>query len=312
MKNRALLALTVPFFMAACGSDSSSSSDDTGSLIVKLTDAPVDGAENVFVTVGGISLNFNDEGWVEHNFATPQKVDLLTLQGGGTMTLFPEADVLAGTYEVRLNLHDDGDDATNEHYLVENDSSAENPLTMPSGSQTGLKLSSPIVVAANAAADYTIDFDVRQSVVLRGNAMNNNGYLLQPVLRLIDNTQADSISGVITDTDPSLFTTDCSDDNPLTHNVVYVYEGTGVTPDDYGSAGTEAVTTTPVHFDEDTGEYSYVTAPLIAGDYTIALTCNADLEDTEADDELNFKAITTATVVADTTSSPEEAETEEE
>jgi len=315
MKTKALLALTVPFFIAACGSDSSSGGSKTGSLTVKLTDAPVDGAANVFVTVGGVSLNFNDAGWVDHNFDTPQKVDLLTLQGGETLTLFPQADVLAGSYQVRLNLHDDGDAATNEHYLVENDSSAEQPLTIPSGSQTGLKLSSSIVVPANGSADYTIDFDVRRSVVLRGNAQNNNGYSLKPVLRLIDNTVADSISGVITDTDPSLFTTDCSDDDPLTHNVVYVYEGTGVTPDDYGSAGTEAVTTAPVQYNETSGEYSYVTAPLLAGEYTVALTCNADAEDVEADDELSFKAISTVTVTAgasDTEADDEDDEVEAE
>ena len=141
-----------------------------------------------------------------------------------------------------------------------------------------MKLSSSIVVPANGEADYTIDFDVRRSVVLRGNAQNNNGYLLKPVLRLIDNTQAGSISGTFTDT--TLFDTDCSDSDPLTHNVVYVFEGADVIPDDYDSTVAEGavqpVTTAIVNFDD--GEYSYTTAPLLAGDYTVSLTCNSDLE----------------------------------
>jgi len=207
-----------------------------------------------------------------------------------------------------LNLHSDADSYP-EHYIVIEEGGAEEELFIPSGSQTGLKLSSSIVVPANGSADYTIDFDVRQSVVLRGNVKNNNGYLLKPVLRLIDNTQAGFISEVIEDT--SLFDTDCSDTDPQTHNVVYVFEGALSLNDldDYeeGSTGVQAVTTAPVSYDDDSGEYSYTTAPLLAGEYTVAFTCNADLEDMVAgDDDLDFKAIKTVTVTADSSDSDED------
>jgi len=293
------LPLALPLALTSCGGDSNSDTA-TGSLAVRLVDAPVDDASSVVVTVAGVSLNYEGAGWVDYNFDSPRSVDLLTLQGGESLPLFPQAEVAAGSYRIRLNLHSDGDMATNEHYLVASADSGEHALTIPSGFETGLKLNSSVVVPANGSASYTIDFDVRRSVVMRGNNENNNGYALKPVLRLIDNTQADVISAVINDTDPSLFSSNCSDNDPLTHNVVYIFEG-DVTPDDYGSGGAQAVTTAPVTFDEQSGEYRYTSAPLLYGEYTIALTCNADLEDVEADDELNFKLVSSVTVGASET-----------
>jgi hypothetical protein len=287
------------------GGDGSSGSSETTNLQVTLTDAPVDSAAAVCVTITGIELNPDDSGWTEYPFEitdlsvkcdeATDHVNLLTLTEGTSIELLDE-DVGAGVYEVRLVLADDDGEGQFEHY-IEPDTGGVEELFIPSGSQTGLKLDSSIVVAANSPASYTIDFDVRQSVVLRGNPTNNNGYLLQPVLRLIDNTEAGTISEVITDT--TLLTTDCSDDDPLTFNIIYVFEGADATPDDYGSGGTEAVTTAVVNFDGESGEYSYVTAPLVAGEYTIALTCNGDLEDVDVNDELQFKAISNVTVEVD-------------
>jgi len=56
---------------------------------------------------------------------------------------------------------------------------------------------------------------------------------------LVDNTEVGSISGEI---DPAIvdLVDGCSDSDPLTHNVVYVFEGHGVMPDDYGSSGAQA------------------------------------------------------------------------
>lgn len=316
MKFRYLLACSSFVLLTACGGGSSNSDSgsgsgtgsNTGSLSVSLTDAPVDEAVNVFVTLRGISLNLNDSGWVDHDFDSPEKIDLLTLQAGNSISLFEEDGVEAGSYEVRLNLYSD-DDNEPDHYIVIEEDGAEHELFIPSGDQTGLKLGSTITVTENGTADYTIDFDVRQSVVLRGNQNNNNGYLLKPVLRLIDNSGAGSISGVIADA--SLLTADCSDEDPLTHNVIYVFEGADVTPDDYGSDGAQAVTTAIVNFDEDSGIYSYTTAPLPVGEYTISLTCNSDLEDVAENDELLFKATENKTVVADVAEDSAAEETDE-
>ena len=294
MKKSIAIALSSALLLSACGGGSGST--DQGLLNIDLTDAPLDEAANVYVTIKGVSLNYEDSGWVDYDFETPAKTDLLTLQSGNTITLFPETEVDAGTYQVRLNLYSD-DDNELDQYIVIAEGGSEHELTIPSGSETGLKLNSTIVVPANGTADYTIDFDVRQSVHLRGNQQNNNGYSLRPVLRLIDNTKAGSISGTITDT--SLLTTDCSDGDPLTNNVIYVFDGANITPDDYGSDGAQAVTTAIVNYDDESGEYSYTTAPLLEGEYTVSLTCNSDLEDLESDNDLLFKATENKTVTTE-------------
>ena len=295
MKYSYLLSLFSVVYLVGCGGGSDSTTE-FGRLSVSLTDGPVDEALHVYVTIEGVSINRGEGGWVDHNWDEPVKTDLLALQSGNSLNLLSNESVEAGTYEIRLNLFSN-DDNELDHSIVIEESGGEHELFIPSGAQTGLKLSSSIVVPANGTADYTIDFDVRRSVVLRGNEQNNNGYLLTPVLRLIDNTRAGSISGTIADT--SLLNTDCSDEDPLTHNAIYVFEGADVTPDDYGSDGAQAVTTAIVNFNEESGQYTYMTAPLLEGDYTVSLTCNADLEDTETDDELMFKATENRTVVAD-------------
>jgi len=336
--------------LSACGggnSSSSSSSSETSNLRVALTDAPVDDATAVCVTITGIELNFDDSGWEVYPFdATTlpdsmlcdpddpgddndtfsDHVNLLSLTEGASIELLDE-EVATGTYKVRLVLAEDDGEGQFEHYIVPIDTGSPEDLFIPSGSETGLKLSSSIVVAANSPASYTIDFDVRKSVVLRGNPSNNNGYLLKPVLRLVNNVEAGNISGIVyeeggapteisaTDLVVDLTTeTNCTDTDPLTDNVVYIFEGNivtdlaGNTSGDLGSAA-QPITTTVVGFEESV--YSYTSALLVEGDYTVAFTCRAGEDDPDtADEDLDFQDIKLVTVTADF--SDEDKEDEED
>ena len=340
--NKIVLTSTL-LALGACGggTDSGSDSNETSSLRVSLADAPVDGAEAVCVTITGIELNIDDSGWVEKDFdvtgiddsflcdpddpddetdSFSDHINLLSLTEGASIELLNE-EVETGTYGVRLVLADNDSEGQYEHYFVakDNDPSIESnqeKLFIPSGSQTGLKLSSPIIVAANSPASYTIDFDVRKSVILRGNANNNNGYLLKPVLRLVDDTTAGSISGMVYETEgepaPPTETADgdfevdfnsltnCTDEDPTTGNMVYVYEGTVAEPDlgDLGSAA-PPITTAYVELD-DQSMYSYTTALLTQGTYTIAFTCRADEDTSDPDEDLDFQDAKEITITADT------------
>jgi hypothetical protein len=298
MKEALILGLSSIFLLFACGGDSASTNLAKGALSISLTDAPIDEAENVFVTIRGISLKYEDGPWAEHDIEGElEATDLLTLQEGNSVSLFNDTAIEPGSYQLRLNLSDED----MAHSLVIALGGEQHELTVPSGAESGLKFNSSILVPANGSADYTIDFDARQSIVLRGNQQNNNGYLLKPVLRLIDNANAASISGTFSDS--SLFNTDCSDDDPLSHNLVYVFEGSDIIPDDYYSQADDnriqAVTTAIVKFNEQSGEYQYTTAPLLAGEYTVSFTCNSDLENLDLDDDLRFKATGNKSLVID-------------
>ncbi|WNO11437.1 DUF4382 domain-containing protein [Teredinibacter sp. KSP-S5-2] len=289
-------------FLCSCGGgggynsnsssvDKNDSNQSTPTLSINLTDAPVDNASNVYVSIRGLALNFEDSGWVDYDLNEVERVDLLTLQSGTTLSLLSGLEVVPGEYRVRLNLYDDGDETTFEHSIVIEEGGLEYNLFIPSGDQTGLKLNSNIIVPESGSIFYTIDFSVRKSIVRRGKDHN---YLLKPVLTLIENSRAGSISGVIEDT--TLLDTDCSDDDPISHNAIYVYAGHDVIPDDIGSAGAQPVATVLVEYDEVSGEFSYNIPFIEVGDYTVSLTCNADLENIETDDELLFKATVNETV----------------
>jgi hypothetical protein len=79
---------------------------------------------------------------------------------------------------------------------------------------------------------------------------------------------------------------------------VYVYEGSGVTPDDIDADVNtpDPVTTATVKLDN--GTYSYKAAFLEAGSYTIAFTCDAAADDLMVDDTLAFSGTTTVSVTA--------------
>ncbi len=306
MNAKFIYPLLLSLCLGACGGSGSNSGNEASTLTINLVDAPVDNASHVFVSIRGISLNYEDGGWLDYDLDEVQRVDLLTLQSGISLTLLDDLEMTPGEYQVRLNLHDDEDDTTLEHAIVIEEGGLEYDLRIPSGNQTGLKLNANIIVPESGHIIYTIDFDVRRSIVQRGR---DNDYLLTPVLTLIENSRAGSISGVIADT--TLFDTECSDEDPLTHNAIYVYEGHDITPDDIGSEGAQPVTTVFVEYDELTGEFSYNVPFIEVGDYTISLTCNADQEDTEADDELLFKATSNQTVSVELPRDNSEEETDD-
>ena len=294
MKLKEIALISTATLLVACNSGSSDSAfENTGTLSLNLSDAPIDEARHVYVSLEGVSLNYEDSGWVDYDFGEVQKIDLLSLQSGNTLPLLDSLQAFPGDYQVRLNIFSNNDITPDNSIVLEEDG-VEYEMTIPSGEQTGLKLTSPITVQANRASDYTIDFDVRKSVVKRGQGHN---YALRPTLRLINNSASGEISGQISDT--SLLNTNCSDEDPLTYNTIYVFEGTDTLPDDIGSTGEQAITTAPVIFDEQSGIYSYTASLLPLGNYTVALTCNSDLEEIEADDELDFKDIQNVTVTAE-------------
>jgi len=295
-----LLASTIAA-LAACGggggsttSSGGSGGDDTGSFSLSVTDAAVDSANQVVVEFSGVAIQPADGETIEFNFDEPKSIDLLALQGSASESLLSDEEVPTGDYEwIRLDVNAENDGVTDSFLELSDGTMVE--LWVPSGSETGLKLNSGFTVTASGSTDFTIDFDLRKSVVLPPNNAVG-GAILKPALRLVDNTSVGAIAGSV---DGELITELCAD--PATNTgAVYVFAGADATVTDVRpNDETDPVTTALVT--DESGSFAYEAGFLSEGDYTLAYTCDAAEDAPEAEDSLTFVGQTNASVEADST-----------
>ena len=252
----------------------------SGQFSLGVTDAPVDSASNVFVQFSGVELKGKDT----HTFTfdEPKKIDLLTLQGSASLDLVDNVSLPSGKYQwIRLMV----DTASVQDTYIVLDDGSEHELTIPGGLESGLKLVRGFSISENGNSNFTVDFDVRKSVV-----ESNNGYHLKPALRITDNLEIGHIKGSVS---PTLFANSC------TAPVVYAFEGQ-VTPIDISGTTTDPVTTSLVSLDDVDSSYKYELGFLEAGIYTLGLTCESANDNVEAVDTINFISTVEATVEAKT------------
>lgn len=287
MKLFALLPLTtICALMAGCNGSSTS-----GTLSLGVADTPADSAKSVVVTFTGVRLQ-GASGPAKKFTFSPKQIDLMATQNGNAASLLNGVVVPAGNYQWVSLLMANGSQAT----ITLTDDTVHT-LSIPSGSQTGLKLVSGFTVAAGSQADFTIDFDLRKALTLA-----NGTYTLKPAMRLINNQQVGTIAGSASNTS-SIGTTSIAS-STCGSPAVYIYSGTGVTPTDVNSTSTvQPITTATLSLNNSTGNYDYTAAFLAPGSYTLAVTCAADDTSTTTVDALAFSAAKDATVTANTTTS---------
>jgi hypothetical protein len=292
LTSRALLVAAVAALLAACsGSDGGGAS--TGTLKLGVTDAPVDHALEVNVQFTGVELKPAGGAPIAFDFTPAKNFNLLELTGTNRAMLLDGVEIPAGNYEwVRLKVNADPN-VGGDSYVVLEETGGQCEIRIPSGAETGLKLVRGFTVAVGAITDFTIDFDLRKSLVEPPgqttvvDTCDNQAYLLKPVLRMVNNLQVGAISGTV---DPSLITAECPGDNsdPYPGNV-YLFGPVATTEpdesirvDDYDLMendpnGGDAITSAMV--DPNTGAYAI--GFLAPGKYRAAYTC--DLDQTEVD-----------------------------
>lgn len=298
-------ALAVLLGCSSGGSDPSS----TGTLILGLTDGPVESAFEVVVAFTGIELKpsggpaldpipMDQAACDDFDAETGTcSINLLDLTGTERKVVFRGA-LPAGEYEwVRLLVKAERD--VMDSYLRLTGNGAMCSLWVPSGSETGLKIVSGITVTANGVSDYTLDFDVRKSVTNPPGLAFDDGaaclenYVLKPAIRIVDNTEVGAIAGPV---DVALLEgdTSCSFDDVSGYYenlAVYVFEDfDGTSPavgddldedDDFP----DPVTSASVVWDDTQSAYIYEAGFLLApNDYHLALTCTADMDGAVDDD----------------------------
>jgi hypothetical protein len=284
-----LSAAAVVTTIAGCGSGGSGditpggSTSGNGSVNIAITDAPVDFASNVFVDFTGIELTPQTGNRITVSITPTRTVDLLTLQGGVSLTLLQNQAVPAGNYtRVRFILN-----AQSNSSYVDLVSGQRYPLVIPTGSEAGLTLDRNFTVAKDGRMDLMADFDLRKSLTSAVSTTGN--YVFKPVLRLVDSAQVGTISGTV---GPNLVSGICEP-------YVYVFSGSNVVPDDIDLASDiDPLVSVPVKLNNSSGTYTYRASFLEAGNYTVSFAClNGAQDDPETEDLLGFSRTLQATVV---------------
>ncbi|WP_161776247.1 DUF4382 domain-containing protein [Polycyclovorans algicola] len=292
------------------GCSDSGSGGGTGALSLGVTDAPVDDADAVVVGFSAVELLDADGGVaLRFDFDEIQTVDLLEQQGDNQFFLIQDEQIPSGVYEeVRLIVAEQSNASCNAAQANPNRPSyitvdgVDYPLIVPSGAQTGLKVRGPLTIAAGGSAAYTVDFDLRKSIAERGAT---GCYNLRPVLRVVDNAEVGTLTGSV---DPALLADSSCTADPVSGAgaAVYVYSGSGVTPDDFDGTDPEPLTTAllqPEMLDGALVDFSYEVGFLLEGNYTVALSCQAgDDLPAPSDDDIVFIQPGDVEIIRDTVS----------
>jgi hypothetical protein len=294
-----LVISTLAAAIAACGGsdNDSTASSGTGTVSFGITDAPAMDLSNVTIAFTEIRLKPENGQWVEFPLEGFEWVNLLDLQGGLSEPLITGKEVPAGTYtELRLIV-----DTDNSFVKRESTGDNEYSLAVPSGKPSGLKLKGDFLVAADTTTKFTIDFDVRKSIINPpGNALAD--YMLKPSLRLVNNLEVGSIRGQV---DVAQITSTRMADETLAdcqyEGAVYVFSGENAETSDLNANNEEGnpLMIVPVELDGESSLYAYKAAFLPEGNYTISYSCQDD--NNEQDDDLDFEGTQSLEVVANQT-----------
>lgn len=277
---RFLTIIAAAALLAACGE---------GTVVINLTDAPVDNVSAVSLRVTGVELEDADGG-VERLDFSDREINVLGLTAGASTQLVSRDDIAAGDYRgVRLLIDADG-------------SAGGSTVTLNSGGTRPLQLSGGDLLAArNFSVDdedtttLTIDVDLRRS--LRAPTTAGGNYLLTPTLRLVQDNRTGQISGSVADALATAEGCDAESGDAGIGNVVYVFTG-AVNPDDIDNFVPEPISSARAIMNVDTGQFDYTAAFLPAGDYTVAFTCQGEFDGLNTDDALEFRVAEPVTVAA--------------
>jgi len=288
--------LAFSLLFTACGGGDG---PGNGAIEVSVTDAPVDSADAVVIRFtearlhgagGDTTIPIKDPANPDPT-ATGRSIDLMQLQGGMWTGLFDDI-VVAGQYSwIRLTL-----DLTQSYIQI---NGQQFPLRCTNCENSDFKLNRSFGVPRDGTLALMIDFDLRKSITDPSNPQDE--YILRPTLRVVETALSGAIAGVI---DPALI----ADLGGFTGCSVYAFDGANAQLDDVFIPMNNQVPTdqnNPVSSAQvvyENNAYHYMLAYLPEGDYTVALTCDAEIDKADHDDNLMFADPVNVSVTAGQTS----------
>ncbi len=180
----AIMALLI----SACNDNSTDANltGQDGRLKIYISDSP-SSLDSVVICVKRVEVHKSGSdstsGWFIINDST-RYFDLLQLRNGATAVL-GDSMLASGHYtQIRLIIG-------NGSYVV--DGGVRHDLIIPSGYQTGLKLTHEFTIDPGSLYELLLDFDVNRSIIITGNGQ----YKLKPTCRIIPMILSGSISGMV-------------------------------------------------------------------------------------------------------------------
>ena len=244
-----------------------------GRVSLSITDAPVDGVDEVNLAIKSVVFEADDGETTEVDYSPVLLIDLLTLTNGVTEQLVSSESLNQGNYRsVSLKL-----DIEASSVVVDG---TDFSITMPTDAESGLKANKDFEVKTSNDVNLVIDFDLRKSL----HPVDNSNYVLRPSVRLVVESETGSVTGNIAS---SLLSSDsqCFDNAGAVTAVVYVFSGKDTAVNDIAGASTDPLSSARVD-----GDFNYTAAFLESGDYTLSLTCEAINDDPSVDDTIAFLA----------------------
>ena len=281
--------------IAGCQHSDDSSSIPTGNLTIAVTDSPIDDATAVYISFTGLTLFASDGGQSEINFAEPEVVDLLSLQGSSSQEILSEYAIPAGEYSyATFNIDFDASymetGAGNFTFQASNLRNAGTILKdiLLNDGDAGPSIV-PFSVQQGTTTHLTFDFDLRKSIFAEDVS---NTLSFSPAIRSVVTNESGTIAGTL---NASLFdNTNCID----TNSAVYAYSGSDETLKDIRGKSSDPITTANITV---SAGYSYELGFLPAGNYTLALACNASEDLADEEETLTFKGKQNITVIINST-----------
>lgn len=290
--------VSIAFFMAACsgpyGQDQGRIADiptanplppvsNDGMLSMSLTDAPVDTASEVVISVSAVAIKPVDGETIRFNFDGTREFDLLTLQGGITAEVLEATRIPAGDYQwARITVEAEFDNDFDSYAMTPN---GMVEIRVPGVTDGHIYMTDGFAISANETTEMVIDWDLRKAL---SAPEGQPGYHLRPTVRVADRKSHGTLNGTIATA--LLSGGGCTNDLALdVGSAIYVYPAGAALLGDIGNVDAEPFATASVRQGAG-GAYEFAVHFLPAGDYAAAFTCQASDDNPEAVDAISLSA----------------------
>jgi len=199
MKIRVLSVIIGFLVLVSCSDQTTNipADEQNGSIKLYLVDSPSQ-LDSVIICVTRVEVHKSGSdstsGWFIINDSTGY-FDLLLLTNGASAVL-GDTSLTPGKYtQIRLIIGEGS-------YVI--DQGVKHDLEIPSGSQTGLKLTHQFTIESGKLYELILDFNVDKSIIITGNGK----YKLKPTIRVMPMVISGSISGQVLplDAQPTIWT----------------------------------------------------------------------------------------------------------